>query len=934
LKEIRAFLLVSAVCFAMSVSGKPQSFNIPSTTLKEALLEFGQQAHLTMVLSLDVDICDLTVAGVVMTGEPIAVLDLLVSDFGLVYQQIADDAFVIEQAKMPTDNLPVGDTEMGNQKQTKSLLQRIGAAIALAALTFPAIAEEDPDDRLLEEILVTGSRQVTDLQTTSLAITNISSEQIEQSFARDLRGIADLVPNLIIQNVTPWHSAASVGIRGTGTGDIITTVDSPIGVVVDDFVLPHVQSQLFDPFDLERVEVLRGPQGTLFGKNTTGGVVVLRTKRPEHNVFHGKVQALGASFGRREYRAAVNIPLIDDKLSFRMMFSDQKSDGQFENDKISTTFGTAANPSTPLGLPVNGDGRDLNGRDALYAKFRVLWTPTDNYEALFTYEYMDDDSSSKSNVNETPANGTDSLGIPRSFLFNALGFPGISQTCANPGSESCVYSTGVSFRGDGIDMELGQRMDVDGLYLNQKITMGYGTFDVILGLREQEERLPGSFTGEAWGSLFDATRNLEREMRQAEVRFTSTLDGPIQFAVGGAYFENELEFRGISYLGFIEMLGVTGRNSLPGAGFATQDGEAIGLYGEVYYDLSDRLKLTAGVRYSKEEKEFTRGNNAFLTPAELGVWKESGGDHTVIDLLPADRYAFTYEGDDEWDDTTFRVVLDWEIDDNQFAYFSFNQGFRSGSFVESCASVATCSSPFDQESADSFEIGYKADLMDNTLRLNAALFYTEYEDVVRSQVVPIIDPQGNPGQETQFRNIAGAKNQGLELEVTWLATSQLQFGLTAAWLDAEYTDFLTNVDGGSGVANKPQCLNVDALGNDDASCLGIEPNFAPEWQLGVSARYEWFLANGYSLSARGFVHAQPKYEYSVFNSDFTQAQKRTLVDASITLADPDDRWQLVVYGKNITGEVYRVAGNSVGGLWNFSAYGPRERYGAELTVYF
>ena len=934
MKELRALMFAASVGFTMSVSGEPQSFNIPSMSLKEALLQFGLQADLTMVLSLDVDVGDLTVKGVITTGEPIVVLDLLLKDSGLVYQKIAEDAFVIKQVGMSNDNLPEEDTEMGKQKQTKSLLRRIGAAIGLVALTVPAIAEDGTDDRVLEEILVTGSRQVTDLQTTSLAITNISSEQIEQSFARDLRGIADLVPNLIIQNVTPWHSAASVGIRGTGTGDIITTVDSPIGVVVDDFVLPHVQSQLFDPFDLERVEVLRGPQGTLFGKNTTGGVVVLRTKRPEHNVFHGKVQALGASFGRREYRAAVNIPLIDDKLSFRMMFSDQKSDGQFENDKISTTYGTAANPSTPLGLPVNGDGRDLDGRDALYAKFRVLWTPTDNYEALFTYEYMDDDSSSKSNVNETPANGTDSFGIPRSFLFNALGFPGISQTCANPGSESCVYSTGVSFRGDGLDMELGQRMDVDGLYLNQKITIDQGRFDVILGVREQEERLPGSFTGEAWGSLFDATRNLERDMRQLEVRFTSTLEGPFQFAVGGAYFENELDFRGISYLGFVELIGVPGRNNLPGAGFAKQDGEAIGVYGEVYYDLSDSLKLTAGVRYSKEEKEFSRGNNAFLTPAELEIWKNSGGDDTIIDLFSDDRYAFTYSGDEEWDDTTFRIVLDWEIDENNFAYFSFNQGFRSGSFVESCASLTTCASPFDQESADSFEVGYKADLLDNTLRVNAALFYTEYEDVVRSQVVPIIDAQGNPNQETQFRNIAGAENQGLELEMTWLATSQLQFGLTAAWLDAEYTEFLTNVDGNKGIANKPECLNVDAVGNDDAGCLGIVPNFAPEWQLGVSARYEWFLANGYSLSARGFVHSQPEYEYSVFNSDFTQPQARTLLDASITLVDAEERWQLVVYGKNITGEVYRVAGNSVGGLWNFSAYGPRERYGAELTVHF
>lgn len=808
----------------------------------------------------------------------------------------------------------------------------------LAALVWllPTLiyAAESDDPRILEEVLVTATRQVTDLQTTSIAVTNISGAQVEQSFTRDLRGIADLVPNLIVQNVTPWHSAASVGIRGTGTGDIITTVDSPIGVVVDDFVLPHVQSQLFDPFDLEGVEVLRGPQGTLFGKNTTGGVVILRTKRPVHNEFSGKIQAQVASFGNREFRGAVNIPLADDTLSFRLMFSDQKSDGYFRNDKISTTFGTQANPTTPLGLPVNGDGRRLDGRDALYAKARLLWTPTENYEALFTYEFMDDDSSAKSNVNETPVNGVDSFGIPRSFLFNALGFPGISQTCENPGSESCVYSTGVSFRDDGLAMEKGQRMDVDGFYLNQKLTIDQGAFELILGLRKQEERLPGSFTGEAWPSLFDATRNLEREMRQAELRFTSALEGPFQFAAGAAYFENELDFRGLSYLGFLEVLGVPGRNTLPGASFAKQDGQAFGIYGEFYYDISDQLRLTAGTRWSKEEKDFDRANNAFLTPDELQTWISTSGDNTVVDSLALDRWALLYSGDDKWDDVTFRFVLDWEINDNHFAYFSFNQGFRSGSFVETCSSVATCDAPFDQEEADSYEVGYKADLLDNTLRINAAFFYTEYKNVVRSQVVPIIDPQGNPNQETQFRNIAGAENKGLELEVTWLATSALSFDLTASWLDAKYTEFLTDVDGGSGIANDPSCLNVDAFGNDDATCLGIEPNFAPEWQIGGGATYEWLLPNGSSLAIRGFVHWQPEYEYSVFNSDFTQPEERTLVDASITLNDAQDRWKLVVFGKNLTSEVYRVAGNSVAGLWNFSAYGPRQRFGAELTVNF
>ncbi|NIP15890.1 MAG: TonB-dependent receptor, partial [Pseudomonadales bacterium] len=601
--------------------GNAVSFDIPKQRADLALIAFAEQADRTLLFSFD-ETKEKTANRLSGTYEVVAALELLLDGTGLSVSMGNRGQLTVAEHSNSS-----GETEVDKRKSVLSgVAAVVGVLLGGLQTSTPALAAETSDQRILEEILVTGTRQVTELQTTAIAITNLSEAQLEQSFTRDLRGVADLVPNLIIQNVTPWHSAASIGIRGTGTGDIITTVDSPIGVVVDDFVLPHVQSQLLDPFDLEGVEVLRGPQGTLFGKNTTGGVIILRSKRPEHNEFNGKLQAMVGSFDRREFRGSVNIPLIDDTLSFRLMFSDQKSDGQFNNDKISTTYGTATNPATPLGLPVNGDGRDLDGRDALYAKARLLWTPTENYEALLTYEFLDDDSSAKSNVNETPANGTDSFGIPRNFLFNALGFPGIPQTCDNPSSKSCVYSTGVSFRDDGVAMEQGQRMDVDGIYLNQKLTIDQGAFDLILGMREQKERLPGSFTGEAWPSMFDATRNLERDMRQAELRFTSTLEGPFQLALGAAYFENELDFRALAYLGFLEVLGVPGRNDLPAVQFAKQDGKAYGVYGEFYYDISDQLRATAGLRWSKEEKDFERGNNAFLTPDELQIWINSGGD--------------------------------------------------------------------------------------------------------------------------------------------------------------------------------------------------------------------------------------------------------------------------------------------------------------------
>ena len=142
-------------------------------------------------------------------------------------------------------------------------------------------ADSSADDRAtIEEVVVTATRRETSQQTTAISVTTITPEQIEKRFMTDIRGIADLSPNVVMENVTGFNAAA-FAIRGTGTNDIITTIDTAIGVVIDGFALAHSQSQLLDSFDIESIEILRGPQGTLFGKNTTGGVVNVRTKRPQ-----------------------------------------------------------------------------------------------------------------------------------------------------------------------------------------------------------------------------------------------------------------------------------------------------------------------------------------------------------------------------------------------------------------------------------------------------------------------------------------------------------------------------------------------------------------------------------------------------------------------------------------------------------------------------
>ena len=812
----------------------------------------------------------------------------------------------------------------------------------------------------LETVTSTATRQATDLQSTPIASTAISPTQIEQRFVDDIRGLADLAPNVTIENVTGFNAAA-IGIRGTGTNDIITTIDSAVGVVIDEFALVHTQGQLLDPFDVENVEILRGPQGTLFGKNTTGGVVIVRTIRPEHNEYSGRVQLRAGNHSTLEGRIAVNVPLIEDTLSMRLVGTYQYDSGQYTNDKIHPFFGVNGSP-TPLGLPVNGDGRNLDGTDIFYGRAKFLFTPSDNYEALLTVEISRDRSETPPAINETPLDGQlDRFGIPRAFLFNSIGFPGFQQTC--PGGEdatqNCIFSTGVSFRDDGLRSERGHRVYAEGVYLNQEVDLENIVVSLFLGFRHQTERLPSTYTGEAFPSLFDATRNLERRQYQAELRVTSNFDGPFDFIFGAAYFINDNDWRAASYVGFtavpIDLGGCdianpagdpncfqinSTANDRMNFSQLTQDADAVGIYAELYYQITDKLRLTAGARYSYEKKTFFKGNGAVLTDEERDLFRSTGGDSTVGDMLlegvdPMNpgRFNFFVDNDMNWDNVTFKAVLDYEIDDSSFVYFSFNQGFKSGSFVETCTSIGTCE-PFEEETADNYELGYKGDLFNNTVRLNVAAFYTKINDVVRSQVVRIINQFGDPDQETQFRNIAGQENYGIEIEITWLVTDNFRVDLSASWLDSSYTEFFTDIDGGAGSETLPECIDLDEIGNDDATCLGITPNFAPEWQLGANFTLD-IPAGNYGLFIwNGSVHWTPEYEFSVFNSDFTQVQERTLINMSLTWVDPQDRFRFSMFVKNLLNETYRVSANSVAGLWNFSQYGQDRRWGGEFNFEF
>lgn len=844
---------------------------------------------------------------------------------------------------------------------TRTFRALIGGLLGTAvAFSLPVLAA---DDRVLEEIIVTGTKRAVSQQDTPIAISTLTSDQINKTFGNDIRAISDLSPNVNLTLQTGFNALAG-GIRGTGSISILTTQDPSVGILIDEFALNHVQSQFVELFDLAQVEIYRGPQGTLFGKNSTGGLIAITSKRPDMEEFGGEVKVSMGSYpglnndsDNYKIQVGFDIPLIPGELAFRFAGSQTQEDGFYTNDKDTATF-----PNSPLyglfgitpdQLPpelsqvTTGAGENLAGKDVFAAKSKLLWQPNDQFEAYFLWEVVRDQSDSPAAVNETPTG--------ERFLFELLGFPGIQAA-----GHSDVFSTGMTQQGNGINIRDGHQVDVDGYYLNLSYSLDNYTIKSVTGYREQEETLPSTYTGEAFLSLFDATRNLEREQFQQEIRLLTEFDGPLNFVVGAIYLTDDLDFRAFSTVGLsslfpgaplfddrgfvnLDLRGITGD---PGAGSVQQERESTAFYADGTYSFNDQWSLTLGIRNTKDEKDFRKPTGAGGPCNQYTEARDTQQDANgnCIDIrstsvsraglegaqidprvnpIPDSAYGFIADSSEEWSETTWRVVVDYKTESDYLMYASVATGFLSGGFSETCSQLVTCIS-YDPETNINYEFGFKGDLFDGVVRFNASVFYTDFENLQRNQVFRFIDPlSGVEGQETITLNAGESNSTGLEIEATWLATDNLTVRGSLGYLDASYDKF-------------------DFEGVDLTS---LDIPFASEVQLGAQITYVQPLSSGATITYYLSGHYQSEAEMSPFDPDavgngiarhptFTQMESRTLVDMNVTFTDADEKYHVTVFGKNLLDETYRVSANSVGGLWNFTQYGAPLQWGVELGMKF
>lgn len=759
------------------------------------------------------------------------------------------------------------------------------AASLLAGVSTAALAQAAPEQGTaapqqqvgLEDIVVTARRVSESLQDTPVAVSAFTSAAIENKFATDIRALAGDVPNVVITNV-PGFNAASIGIRGQSTGDIILTFEPAVAVVVDDFVLAHVQTQLFDLFDIERIEVLRGPQGTLFGKNTVGGVVNVITKRPEAG-FSGEVRVGYSSFNTKDVKAAINIPFAEN-LYFRAAGSFQESDGFYRLTKNNTVDGIQ-------GVP--GRGQRWPGTRYFSGRAKLLWEPSTDTNIMLTYELLRDRGDSPPSVNETPPG----------FLFDVLGFPGIQTTGASPFDTGTTLCAGSATAPNCVGTLDGHRIDVDGVYLRGEHTVdGTGTFTMVGGWRRVRSELPSDYTGEN-AYLFVSTREDTRKQYSLEGRFSSDFSDVLKFTVGAMYWGQTLDANATSFLGFLRFLGDPTALTDPNQSTANYKVDSYAVFGEAEYKVADPFSVFLGARYTKEKKDFSVRPQVRRSVIATGFWPE-------------------YSDSQSFSKPTFRAGYRWEIGQGINNYFTYSQGYKSGGYNEQAMS-ATSALPFKEETADSFELGFKTETADRRLRVNIAAFYVKYNDLQRDAVVPFLDPiTGLPGQETRTTNAGKAEVKGIELEISAAPTPGLTLGAALGWQKARYKEFSTDVNG-------------DGI-NDDASFLKLRN--APRWTASANARYEFPPTSWGTMSVNADINYQSEYESTTLNADFSQGEARTLVGASIGWTDPSERYRVAVFGRNLLDKVYRVSANSVAGLFNFTNYAPPRSFGIEGAVKF
>jgi iron complex outermembrane receptor protein len=747
-------------------------------------------------------------------------------------------------------------------KQWKS----IGIALSVgtsAAFTAPVVSAQDTGS--LEEIVVTARKRVESLQDVGLAVSALSQTEINRTFARDIMDLASVSPNLIIDDTGQGPGGvAAIFIRGIGAADVEKNFDPAVGVVVDGIFMGANAGSLLRSIDLARVEVLRGPQGTLFGRNTIGGLINLSHTQPTGELG-AKVRAGLENYDTYYVDGIFNFGITDDFAAKLSLAKRDQQDGYYDN--------------------VTTGEKGLGANDYQSYGVNLLWDATENLAIEYTYQKEETDQDTPPLLNTAQERHAFCSGFGFCSPSADLPITGdrykIAQNYVRPAGEQSSRSNPVtsSARADLIPVKGEATFDTDfhelevRWELNDAIHMDY-----LYGSWESDETILSNWDGTPI-LLYGTDRPAQYEQDSHELRLTYNNGGALSFVAGAYLWESEYAIQLRSYVpsgdDFDVILDILQEGE--------QDTDSRALFFEADYNFTDAFTLTLGGRYTEDEKE----------SRQYGV-VNTGPDHPS----------------DEWDEFTPRVGGRYQLNDDVMLFATYSAGYRSGGFNGRVANLVDATQPYEPETVDNYEVGIKSEWLDNRLRVNANLFYMDYQDKQEELQLP---DDNDTGQKTVVENAASATIQGVELDLQAYITEQLSLRANLGYLDSKYDDF-----------------SYEGLdGTVDLS--GLDFRRAPEWTGSLDLTYEWDMAGG-NAWVRGAYHYIGSHFVNVSNSPELENDDQHLLDASVNYAI--NSLQFSLFGRNLTDEDGYSHGYDVAGAWSYAATRAPRTYGVEVVYNF
>lgn len=711
-----------------------------------------------------------------------------------------------------------------------SFAMRVGAsAIALLA-AYPALAQDNSDEEemlawsgdgeRLDVIVVEGTKDAAfTVADYPGSVSAINADGLEARAFQDLSSLTYVAPNVGLDTVGTFKGVANFSIRGVGVNSSIPSIDPAVGLFVDGVYMGINAGSVFDALDVDQVDILRGPQGVSFGRNTTGGAVMVSTADPTDYWtgyarfgWEGPVDGDRGS-GMYSARAVISGP-ISDTVSIRLGMLTSEDEGYFLNDF---------------------DGRSYGRAETIILR-----------------------------------------GAVKAKLGDRLTLVGKVELTDADGEGAPAHNNGL-FARDTFEVSVNERgfHDSENLFatLRAELELGGGTLTNIFGWREYE-LLTRNDIDSSPTPIFASDTATWQDQWSNELSY-AVESGPLRVVAGGYIFHQMIAYdeqRDLSFFG-----------AAPQYGGGMQTNDVYGLFGQVDFDVTDQLSLKAGLRWSREEKdaEVTYVRTRPACSVIAGTCPVAG------ERVPGENNGFADAR--TWKNLSPRVVASFTPDDDTLIYASWARGYRSGGYNFRITQpdafeevTAILGSPaFDQERADTFELGAKWQSADRLLSAQAAVFRTEVKDLQREVVVPSL----TSGLAQSIYNTADAKIEGVELEAAAEPADGLVLTANLGLIDADYTDVFFDLSG-DGVI--------------DADDLALDLPRAPRTTWGGSISYEARVSEGRVLAANIFFQHRARYAYSDNNWGFNYASDR--LDASLALRC-DCGATLTLFGRNLLDEV-------------------------------